>query len=664
MPARDANNATWYMLRYATDFAPRTPAPGDPAPPQFVPTSAPTLVYDTSRNVLELLPVKPAQALAPLPGFAIDLSGEIYLVEPSTMELLRRYCDGTDAPLFCEPGILRAPSGLALDRRGFLYVADPLLARVIVLRPEDSSAVAIMAGDLRQPVDVAVAPDGRIYIADPAAGRIAIYDGGFRPVGSFASQAATPLPASPQPVAVMIDADGSVLVADSNYPWLLRFDQHGTPLGDVSLPTLLEPLTAQGISLADPLALLAGLPARFIAGACRPPYTADDIGVKLGAIHRDLRLLALKLSHSFPLSGVVLAAALDGMVPGTIWHKIVVGADVPDGTWITVETATSDSIGALVSHLGGAVAGDDLDWCGPREAGQPIGFTRQVPDQLIQSAPGRYLRLRITLGSNGQATPSLRWLQVLYPRVSYLDALPRVYQSDPGAALFLQHYLALFERVLTGVEDRYVQFSRWLDPRAAPREIIDWLGLLVDLTFDPSWSLARRRALVGAAMQLYRTRGTIAGLQRYVEIYTGTAPVIREMYLERPDQPPLLGVGASILGSGFALSPPSTTTTPSAALIASYAHRFTVLVYPDDACDAETLLPVVDRIVSVNKPAHTVHNLVAVYPDARVGMQDTIGMDLVVGGGVPVLPAGGGLGRDTVLRDARSPYGPPGLVLP
>ena len=107
------------------------------------------------------------------------------------------------------------------------------------------------------------------------------------------------------------------------------------------------------------------------------------------------------------------------------------------------------------------------------------------------------------------------------------------------------------------------------------------------------------------------------------------------------------------------------TTTPAAALIAAYAHRFTVLVYPDDACEAETLLPVVDRIVTVNKPAHTIHSLVAVYPDARVGVQDMIGMDLVVGGGVPVQPgSGGGLGRDTVLRDGRPPCGPPGLTLP
>ena len=57
MPARNANNATWYMLRYATDFAPRVPAASDPAPPQFVPASDPALFYDDVRNVLELLAV-------------------------------------------------------------------------------------------------------------------------------------------------------------------------------------------------------------------------------------------------------------------------------------------------------------------------------------------------------------------------------------------------------------------------------------------------------------------------------------------------------------------------------------------------------------------------------------------------------------------------------
>ncbi|HEY3857282.1 MAG TPA: phage tail protein [Verrucomicrobiae bacterium] len=672
MPATNSNNATWYILRYATDFAPRPVSPVDPAPPQFVPSSAPTLYYDDTRNVLELLPVKAAQELPPPPGLAIDIDGEIYRVVPSTQQLLVRRCNGCETPLLCEPGILRSPYGLALDRRGFLYVADPGLARVVVILPDDASSVAILTTELREPVDVAVAPGGKIYIADRTAGRIVIYDAAFRQTGSFVPQDANLLPATPRPVAVMIDSDGSVLVADASYPRLLRFSVQGSPLGDVNLSTLVKPLEALGISLDNPLSLLAGPTGRFVAGACRPPFAADDGAVLLAQIHRYLRLLLLKLNHSFQTQGVVLTTVFDSRAPGTMWHKVVVDASLPPDTWITVETSTAENVTDLVSQLAGPLAGADLTWNAPKGVGGPATFTKLVPDQLVQSPPGRYLRMRITLGSNGSATPSLRWLKVYYPRVSYLDLLPKVYQRDPDSALFLQHFLALFERVFTGVEDRYEEFSRWLNPKAAPLEIIDWLGLLVDLTFDPSWSLARRRMLVSEAMELYRHRGTVAGLKRYIEIYTGVVPVILEAFLSRPAQPAMVGLGNSFLGGSFSLSASSAEFSPARALSNAYASRFTVLVYADDECEAKTLLPVVNRIVTVNKPAHTIHTLRAIYPDAQVGVRSTVGLDYVIGGGTASFTKIGGkpkagqpnlgasvLGVDSVLGNLRPQYARP-----
>jgi hypothetical protein len=45
-------------------------------------------------------------------------SRDLYLVDPATLQMLLRFCDGTEVPLLCEPGILRAPAGLALDRCG------------------------------------------------------------------------------------------------------------------------------------------------------------------------------------------------------------------------------------------------------------------------------------------------------------------------------------------------------------------------------------------------------------------------------------------------------------------------------------------------------------------------------------------------------------------
>jgi hypothetical protein len=285
MAARDANNATWYILRYASDFTPRVATAGDPAPPQFVPPDAPALVYDASRHVLELMPAKPPQEAAPPPGLAVGVDGEVYRVDPADCRLLVRRCDGTEALLLCEPGIVRAPSGLALDRRGFLYVADPGARRVIVLLPDDASSVAIFREGLIEPVDVAVAPGGQIYIADRAAGRIVQYSAGFAHVGDFLAQGAGGLPAPPRPIAVMVDADGSLLVADGNYPWLLRFSPTGVPLGDVSLPALVAPLRAQNISIDDLASLLAGTAARLVARLYPPTLPARSGTSSLSTPH-------------------------------------------------------------------------------------------------------------------------------------------------------------------------------------------------------------------------------------------------------------------------------------------------------------------------------------------------------------------------------------------
>ena len=149
-------------------------------------------------------------------------------------------------------------------------------------------------------------------------------------------------------------------------------------------------------------------------------------------------------------------------------------------------------------------------------------MTAAVPDRIFLSRPGRWLRLRITLGSDGTATPSVRAIGVFYPRVSYLDLLPRVYRRDPESEFFLGHFLALFEHVLTGVEDRYELFTRQLNPGAAPLDILNWLACLID--FELRSVLAARpaaRARRGGDGPV-RSPGTPRGLARFVEIYTGS----------------------------------------------------------------------------------------------------------------------------------------------
>jgi hypothetical protein len=70
----------------------------------------------------------------------------------------------------------------------------------------------------------------------------------------------------------------------------------------------------------------------------------------------------------------------------------------------------------------------------------------------------------------------------------------------------------------------------------------------------------------------------------------------------------------------------------------------------------------VERIVSVNKPAHTVHRVVPVYPGGDLGTGSRVGVDLVLAGrsmpraavgasGAPEPAPSATLGNDMVLGD-------------
>jgi phage tail-like protein len=350
---------------------------------------------------------------------------------------------------------------------------------------------------------------------------------------------------------------------------------------------------------------------------------------------------------------------------------------VPEGTWLKVQTVTADDPTALdnpVTIPTVAATEDLLALTTPtfvpfEDASCDVRprMPSNVPDRLVFSPPGRWLRLRLTLGSDGTATPSVRAIRIYHPRVSYLDLLPRVFRRDPESAFFLEHFLALFEHVFTGVEDRYELFTRQLNPAAAPPDVLDWLACLIDLAFDPSWSIEKRRTLVESAMELYATRGTPRGLARYVEIYTGIRPVISEAFLERPLRPPLLGLTGAVLGSTTSLARIRRGRSVEAHFNSHWAHRFTVLVFLPDDCDEETVGAVVNRIIEVNKPAHTVHTLRMVHPGTRVGLS-RVGIDVMLGareapatrlggcGTTDLVDSGSVLGSDSILGEKRPAY--------
>src|SRR4051812_28141987 len=125
------------------------------------------------------------------------------------------------------PGQLLAPSGIAIDGAGDMYVADTGNERIARFAPDGSYQGSITdAGQLR---GIAVAPDGsRIYAAD-SANRITVYDGGGTELDQFGGTGSK-LGKVNAPAQMAVDGDGDLWVADRGNNRVERFGPNGERL--------------------------------------------------------------------------------------------------------------------------------------------------------------------------------------------------------------------------------------------------------------------------------------------------------------------------------------------------------------------------------------------------------------------------------------------------
>src|SRR5690606_24737992 len=162
--------------------------------------------FDDGRRVLELLPLPARFEQQPPPGWAGTGLGEQYAIDPGTLRLTIKRCDGSIEPFPRDPCVVRCAAGLAIDRRGYLYAADPGQPAVIVIDPGAEHVEARLTGAV-EPVDVAIDHQGRIFVADRAGGRVLAFSSRFHFLGSWIPRNADGLPALPRPVSVMVSAD-------------------------------------------------------------------------------------------------------------------------------------------------------------------------------------------------------------------------------------------------------------------------------------------------------------------------------------------------------------------------------------------------------------------------------------------------------------------------
>ena len=348
--------------------------------------------------------------------------------------------------------------------------------------------------------------------------------------------------------------------------------------------------------------------------------------------------------------GGVPGQPFDSQLPGCVWHRLLLDAQIPTGTSVKVRARAADDPALLVQspwlpqplpYL--RSDGAELAWYDPwvdlRAADGSLPDGTGTFELLFQQVTGRFVEVELCLRGGGRSSPAVRSLRAWYPRFSYPEHyLPAVYREDAAPYGFLDRFLANFEGFYTVAEERIEHSSLLLDARTVPPDDLAWLASWFGLVLDPQWNELQRRFLVRNVDRFYRCRGTLGGLLAILRAYldpqvddsvfdcscTGTSGLrIVEQFLTRD------GGGAA---HGDPAAPPGSGT--EADRVAATAHRFDVLVPASLSADA---LAMIERIVAVSKPAHTASDVRGYYDLFIIG-QARLGIDTQLGNSLSFSP--------------------------
>jgi phage tail-like protein len=271
----------------------------------------------------------------------------------------------------------------------------------------------------------------------------------------------------------------------------------------------------------------------------------------------------------------------------------------------------------------------------PPLIGLPLGEARRVAKKRAQAkvefklvdSEAKALTVVRQFPDEGDELNDARTIKVEIATRPAINYLPGIYQdADEENADFLQRFLLITAHLTSGIEENLEFVHELFDPRITNEKWLPWLASWLAMPLLEGWDEEKRREIIQRTPELYRLRGTAAGLKLALRLF---ADVKAEIHEGEWPYPGLVIGKSSTIGEDTILSPP-----------VFISQCFTVEL-PDKKNEiSRERLRTVQALVETEKPAHAHYALVfeetePVYdavPFLHVGKTGRIGVDARVGG--------------------------------
>lgn len=222
---------------------------------------------------------------------------------------------------------------------------------------------------------------------------------------------------------------------------------------------------------------------------------------------------------------------------------------------------------------------------------------------------------------------------------SYLKFLPAIFSEDA----LLGEYLLAFEQVLTGLDKDKTKseprqgleqiihnISQLFDPndvksffvpdsqvdiQQTTKDFLQWLASWTALSLRADWSPKQQKEFLSQIVYFYRSRGTKSNLEKFLAIYTGLKPVIKEP----EDNPFQVGVssivGKAQVGEG----------NPNYFEVDIRINR------PNNPEDLQRQNLIINSLIDLQKPAHTDYKVNFLAKAMQINEQLQIGVNTFLG---------------------------------